>query len=119
MATQRLNKVAEAIKQEVAQILQQELKDPRIGFVTVTRVKVTPDLSQAIVYFTLLQGKGSPAETEAGLKSAARFVRRLLGERLRLRVTPEIIFRADAELEETFRVTKLLDDLRRAESTDA
>ncbi len=119
MATQRIHRVEEAIKEEVAQILQQELKDPRIGFVTITRVKVTPDLSQATVFFTLLQGKGSSAETEAGLKSAAGFVRRLLGERLRLRVTPEVIFRADTELEETFRITKLLDDLKKEGSADA
>ena len=148
MATQRLNKVAQAVKEEVARILQQELKDPRIGFVTITRVKVTADLSQATIYFTLLQGneaggrsgfaspsesheaggrsgaassgrsQGSASETETGLKSATGFIRRLLGERLRLRVTPEVIFRLDTAVEETFRINKLLDELKKAESTD-
>ena len=133
MATQRLNKVAQAVKEEVARILQQELKDPRIGFVTITRVKVAADLSQATIYFTLLQGneaggrsgaassgrsQGSASETETGLKSATGFIRRLLGERLRLRVTPEVIFRLDTAVEETFRINKLLDELKKAESTD-
>ena len=113
MPGERLEKIAEAIKQEVAQILQRELKDPRIGFVTVTRVSVTPDLSQAHVYFSLLDGHGSPAETEAGLKSSAGFVRKLLGERLRIRVTPEVSFRLDPSVAETVRISKLLGDLKK------
>lgn len=109
----RLEKVAEAIKQEVAQILQRELKDPRVGFVTVTRVTITPDLEHATVYFSMLDGHGSPAETEAGLKSSEGFVRRLLGERLRIRVTPEVHFRADPSVAETVRISKLLGDLKK------
>ncbi|MBI3323003.1 MAG: 30S ribosome-binding factor RbfA [Candidatus Omnitrophica bacterium] len=112
MAGERLNKVAEAIKEEVAQILQRELKDPRVGFVTVTRVAVTPDLEHATVYFSLLEGHGDAAETEAGLKSAAGFVRRLLGERLRIRVTPEVTFRADPSVAESIRISKLLGQAR-------
>lgn len=112
MANGRLNKVAEAIKEEVAQILQRELKDPRIGFVTVTRVAVTADLEHATIYFSLLEGHGSPAETEAGLKSAEGFVRRLLGERLKIRVTPEVSFRADPSVAESIRISKLLGQVR-------
>jgi len=108
-----LNKVAEAIKEEVAQILQRELKDPRVGFVTVTRVQVTPDLEHATVYFSLLEGHGDAGETEAGLKSAAGFVRRLLGERLRIRVTPEVTFRADPSVAESIRISKLLGSVRK------
>ena len=111
--SERIHKIEEAIKQEVAQILQRELKDPRIGFVTVTRVSVTPDLEHAHVYFSLLEGHGSPAETEAGLRSAQGFVRRLLGERLRIRVTPEVHFRADPSVAETVRISKLLGDLKK------
>ena len=115
MATERIQRVAEAVKVEVAQILQQELKDPRIGFVTITRVHVTADLHHATIYFSLLEGHGSQqAQTEAGLKSALGYIRRLLGERLRLRVTPEISFRADPSVAETIRITKLLDDLKRS-----
>ena len=115
MAAGRMNKVAEAIKEEVAKILQTELKDPRIGFVTVTQVRVTADLQRATIYFSLLEGQGSQSGTEAGLKSAQGFIRKMLGERLRLRVTPEIIFRHDPSVAETIRISKLLSSLKKAE----
>ena len=115
---ERLPRVEEAIKEEVAAILQKELKDPRIGFVTVTRVKVTPDLQQAKVYFSVLEGHGNPVETEAGLKSAQGFVRRLVGERLRLRVTPEIIFRVDPSVAASVRISKILGELKKTEGTE-
>ena len=111
MTTERIHRVEQAIKEEVAQILQRELKDPRIGFVTITRVKVTADLQHATIYFSFLEGHGSAAETAAGLKSATGYVRRLLGERLRLRVTPEVIFRADPSVADSIRMSKLLDSL--------
>ena len=115
MPSGRIHKVAEAIKQEVAHILQQEIKDPRIGFITVTHVKVTADLRQATVYFSLLEGHGTISGTEAGLKSSLGYIRRLLGDRLRLRVTPELVFRSDASIEESIRMSKLLDDLKKTE----
>ena len=110
----RLEKVAEAIKEEVAQILQRELKDPRVGFVTLTRVTITPDLQHAVIYFSTLEGHGSASETEQGLKSAQGFIRKLLGERLRIRVTPAVTFRADPSLAEMARISKLLGDAKRA-----
>ena len=110
----RLEKVAEAIKEEVAQILQRELKDPRIGFVTITRVSITPDLQHAQVYFSMLEGHGNPAETEAGLKSAKGYIRKLLGERLRIRVTPEVTFKADPSLAEMARISKLLGEVKKS-----
>ena len=116
MASERLNRVAEAIKEEIAQILQREMKDPRIGFVTITRVNITADLRQATVYFSMLEGHGTLKETEAGLKSAQGFIRRLLGERLRLRVTPAVTFRWDSSIAESIRMSKLLDDLHKPES---
>ena len=118
MATERLNRVAEAIKKEVAGILQMELKDPRVGFVTVTRVQVSPDLQHATVYFSVLEGKGDAAGTEAGLKSAQGFIRRLLGDRLRLRVTPEVTFRADPGIAETIRISQLLGGLKKEEKEE-
>ena len=111
MTTQRLNRVEQAIKEEVAQILQRELKDPRIGFVTITRVQVTADLQHATIYFSLLEGHGNPADTQTGLKSAAGYIRRLVGERLRLRVTPEVHFRLDSSITDSIRISKLLDSL--------
>lgn len=119
MSGGRLEKVAEAIKEEVAQILQRELKDPRIGFITITRVTISPDLHHATVYFSQLEGLSKPAETEAGLKSAQGFVRRLLGERLKIRVTPEVHFKADPSLAEMARISKLLSDVKKSEQKEA
>ena len=113
MPGERLNKVAQAIKEEVAQIIQQEIKDPRIGFATVTRVTVSPVLEHAAVYFSILEGQGDWAKTEDGLKSAQGYVRRLLGRRLRMRVTPEIVFRADRSVAESIRMSKLIDELNK------
>ena len=114
MTTERVNRVAQAIKEEVAKILQQELKDPRIGFVTVTQVKVTADLEHAAIFFSLLEGHGDPVATQAGLKSATGFIRKLLGERLRIRVTPEIVFRLDTSVSENIRISKILDEIRKS-----
>lgn len=113
MVIERLSRVAEAIRQEVAQILQRELKDPRVGFVTVTRVKVTPDLRHATVYYSLLEQRGKASETEDGLKSAEGYIRRLLGSRLKIRVTPEVQFRLDPSIAEGIRISKILDDLKK------
>ncbi len=115
MPSDRLNKVAQAIKEEVAQMVQREIKDPRIGFVTITRVTVSADLEHATIYFSILEGHGDLAKTEAGLKSAQGYIRRLLGERLRLRVTPEVIFRSDPSVAESIRMSKLIDQLNKKE----
>ena len=117
MASERVNRVAQRIKEEVAQILQRELKDPRIGFITITRVNVTADLHHATVYFSFLESHGKLTEIEKGLKSAQGFIRRLLGERLQLRVTPDLAFRSDPSVAESIRISKLLDDLNKPEKS--
>ena len=108
MATERPNRVAEAIRQEIAQILQREVKDPRIGFITVTRVKVSPDLRHAKIYFSLLEGHGDAARTEEGLRSSQGYIRRLLGDRLKMRVTPEVVFHLDPSVAESIRISRIL-----------
>ena len=109
----RLLRVEQEIKKETAQILQQELKDPRIGFVTVTHVRVSPDLQHAKIYVSLLEGHGNPSETVAGLRSAQGYVRKLLGARVRLRVTPEVHFEIDPSVAENIRISKLLGGLKK------
>lgn len=104
----RIPKVEHAIQETVALIVQQELKDPRVGLVTVTRVKATADLQHAIVLFSVLDA-GRAAATQAGLTRAAPYIRRLLGERLRLRFTPELRFQFDPSVEGGIRVQQILD----------
>lgn len=104
----RIPKVEEAIKETVALIVQQELKDPRVGLVTITRVKATADLQHAVIYFSVLGGGEGVASVEAGLKSAAAFIRRLVGERLRLRYMPELRFQYDPSVAEGIRMQQIL-----------
>lgn len=112
METRRTHRVADLIRHEVAQILQKDVKDPRIGFLTLTGVEVSPDLSVARVYYTVLGGPANREETAKGLHSATPFIRRELGHILRLRVVPELRFLYDEALERGFRLQETLEDIR-------
>lgn len=108
MSKIRVGRVGEQIKKELSLLLQQELKDPRIGFITVTGVEVTNDLSQAKVYLSVL---GSEEQKEATLQALAKakgFLRTELGRRIRLRHTPELLFKFDASIEYGSRIEELL-----------
>jgi ribosome-binding factor A len=99
MARVRTGRVAEEIKKELSRIIQQELKDPGIGFLTITGVEVTNDLSQAKVYLSVL---GSDEQKEATLRALSRgtgFLRSELGKRIRLRVMPQLIFKFDRSID--------------------
>lgn len=107
----RVGRVGEQIKKELSQILQSELKDPRVGFITVTGVDVTNDLSQAKVFLSVL---GTEQQKEDSLKAIAKatgFIRSELGKRIRLRVTPELQFQIDASIEYGSRIDSLLNKL--------
>ena len=108
--SQRLRRVADQIQKELSGLLRTELKDPRVGMITLTGVEVSPDLGHAKVFFTTLGDAEALARTEAGLKRAAGFLRVELGHRLKLRVTPEIRFVHDASVERGVRLSKLIDD---------
>ena len=108
MGQLRVEKVQELMKQEISQIILQELKDPRIGFVTVTSVECTGDLREAKVYVSLM---GSEAQVKAcwmGLNSSLGFIRREIGKRIRLRVTPELSFALDKSLDYSAHIQELL-----------
>jgi ribosome-binding factor A len=111
VSNRRNERLADAIREDVARIVGQ-LKDPRIGFVTVTRVDLTPDLRTAHVHVGILGGGPDRAKTLTGLIQAAGFVRRELGRRLHVRHTPEIAFHYDEGLDATERVARLLDEVR-------
>jgi ribosome-binding factor A len=100
--------VGEEIREAVAEMIGRELKDPRIGFVTVTRVSLTPDLRIAHVNVGVLGSQGQRDETLAGLKQAAGYMRRELGRRVRMRHTPELVFHYDEGLDATDRIAQLL-----------
>lgn len=107
---QRLRRVADQIQRELSGLLRAELKDPRVGMITLTGVEVSPDLAHAKVFFTTLGDTEALARTETGLRRAAGFLRSELGHRLKLRVTPELRFVHDASIERGVRLSRLIDD---------
>lgn len=107
----RSDRVAQAIKKEVSLILHEELKDPRLGFVTVTRVDLTSDLRLAKIFFSVLGKDEDYRRTKKALASALGFIRKLVAERINLRFAPEIIFKEDRSAEYSIRIQELLDEV--------
>lgn len=103
----------------VSALLVKGLKDPRIGFVTITGVKVTDDLHIATVFFTVVGTDEEKKATEQGLNSAKGFIRKELGKSLRMRYVPEVIFKYDASLDYGNRIDSLLRQIHTTEGTDA
>lgn len=108
--TRRTERVADALKQTVAELLVHDVKDPRIGMVTITAVNVSPDLRHARIFFSVLGDPTKRAESLAGLRSASGFIRSEIAHRLNLRAVPELVFEYDPSLEEADRVLRLLKD---------
>jgi ribosome-binding factor A len=107
--TRRTERVAEEIREEVARILAREIKDPRIGFVTITRATITPDLRVARIYVGVLGDETQRRKTLSGLAQATGFIRRAVAHHLRLRIAPELSFEYDEGLDATDRVARLLE----------
>lgn len=105
----RSRRVGEQIQRELAELVQRELKDPRLGMVTISGVEVSRDMSVAKVFFTVLNPGHDVRETEQGLLHAAGFLRRELAHRMRLRVVPELRFQYDSSIEEGSRLSALID----------
>lgn len=111
MARIRVEKVQELMKQEVSKIILNELKDPRIGFVTVTEVKATGDLRSAKIYVSLMGTEEQIKSCWAGLTSSLGYIRREIGQRIRLHFTPEISFEVDKSLDYSDKIQKLLNEI--------
>ena len=105
----RTLRIAEQIQRELADLIRLEVKDPRVGMVTLTDVEVSPDYSHAKVFFTTLAPLEQVAETTAGLKRAAGFLRRELSRRIKLRSVPELHFVYDESVERGIRLSQLID----------
>ncbi|AYV66052.1 MULTISPECIES: 30S ribosome-binding factor RbfA [Niallia] len=104
----RPNRVGEQMKKELGEIISRKIKDPRIGFVTVTDVNVTGDLQQATVYISVLGDQEQRENTLKGLAKAKGFIRSEIGQRIRLRKTPEITFEFDESIDYGNRIDTLL-----------
>ena len=111
MAKVRVEKLQELMKQEISDIIFHELKDPRIGFVTVISVACTEDLREAKVYVSVMGDEKKARDTLYGLNSSLGFVRREIGRRIRLRFTPEISFALDTSLNYSDHIQRLLNEI--------
>lgn len=112
MPNRRQARLNEQLKREISRLVRREVRDPRVGLVTVTGVEVTTDLSHARVHVRTLEGGEDLAEAVEGLTAAAPFVRRELGKKLHLRRIPELHFMEDRTLERARRIEDILDEVR-------
>ncbi|UTR15055.1 30S ribosome-binding factor RbfA [Salipaludibacillus sp. LMS25] len=115
MSKVRANRVGEQIKKELTDIIQRGLKDPRIGFVTVTDVEVTGDLQQATAFITVFGEEEEKEKTLQALEKAKGFIRSEIGKRIQLRKTPELSFSFDKSIEQGNRIDALLRKLNEEE----
>lgn len=113
MSYRRSERVGDLIKEEVASmILHGGIKDPRIGFVTITRVDLTPDLKEARVYFSQIGSEKDRARSADGLNSASGYIRRHLAKSLDLRHIPKVTFFFDESLEYAERIERVIKDMK-------
>jgi len=118
----RSQRVVEQIRRELAELIRLEVKDPRVGFITLTDVEITPDYAHAKIFFTSLKGQEGLDEVQKGLRRASSFLRRELGRRIRIHTLPELHFVYDPSVETGNRISALIDkaieaDRHRAEET--
>ena len=107
----RLNRINEELKKEISNIISFELKNPdATGLISVTKVKITPDLKYAKVYVSLLNSKSNEKTMEA-LKNSSGYIRSEIAKRINLRITPELVFEEDDSMEYGERIDKILKDL--------
>lgn len=111
MAKHRANRLGETLKEEISQMIREDLKDPRIGFVTVTNVEVADDLGHAKVFVSVLGDPQKSQDSLTALNRAAGFVRSEIGKRVRLRHTPDIVFKYDSSIEHGAHIAELLRDV--------
>ncbi|QFT88911.1 Ribosome-binding factor A [Bacillus sp. THAF10] len=114
--TLRSNRVGEQMKKELSDIIGRKIKDPRVGFVTVTDVQVTGDLQQAKVFISVLGDDEKRQDTLIGLAKAKGFIRSEIGRRIRLRKTPELFFEFDESIDYGNRIESLIHELNKKDS---
>ena len=111
MTTRRQQRVAEQIRHELATLIEHEIEDPRLKLISLTDATISPDLHDATIFVSSLQGEAARVEVLAGLEAARGYLRRRLAERLKLRVVPNLHFHWDKSLETGDRISRLIDQL--------
>ena len=111
-------RVSDLIRTHLTDLLERKVNDPRLRMITITDVTIAPDAIRADVHFSVLGGAEAKAETQAGLDSAAGWLRRELGRRLRLRNTPQLVFHYDPSLERGEHIASILDELGLSEEEE-
>ncbi|MBD3370856.1 30S ribosome-binding factor RbfA [Candidatus Fermentibacteria bacterium] len=111
MDHRRIARIREIIHREIASILEREISDPRLGFVTVTRVKLSSDCSHATIFFSTMGTDEERAETMEAVDSSHGYIRSLLADRIRLKTVPALSFVHDTSIEDGNRVLRLIREL--------
>ena len=112
MKSHRIERICKLIRRHITELIHREIKDPRIGFVTITDVESSPDLQNIKVFFSVLGDDKAKKKATLGLKSATGYIRREIGHRVKLRFTPAIHFKLDESIERAVRITSLLDSVK-------
>ncbi|MCG8513161.1 MAG: 30S ribosome-binding factor RbfA [Halanaerobiales bacterium] len=112
MTKQRAQRLSELLKKEISEIILREVKDPRIGFVSVTGIDVSGDLRHAKVFVSVYGNKQERSDTMAGLEKATGFIRKLLAERINVYHTPELLFRYDDSIQHGVHINELLEKVK-------
>ena len=115
MQNLRKERVEDQIRKEVSYIIQRELKDPRAGFITITAAELSADLKSARIFYSVLGDDESKVKSEQALKSASGFIQRQIGIRMRLRYTPQLVFKYDHSIERGARIDEILREIKQKE----
>jgi ribosome-binding factor A len=114
----RHERIVEALKEEISIIIHDKIKDPRLGFVTVSKVELAPDKRFAKIYYSVLGSDEARQKTKAALDSSLGFVRKLVGERIDLRFVPELMFSEDRSQEYSTRIEEILNEIKESEAKE-
>lgn len=118
MKNNRVRKVELRVKDEVSKIIITKLKDPRVGFVTVTAVEMTADLKSAQIFISVMGTQSQKTETISSLNDASKYIRAEMNQRIKLRYSPSITFRLDDTIDRAIRIGRILEDLGRDKSEE-
>ena len=116
--SRRIERLNEQVRREVSDILRFEVRDPRVGIVTVTEARVAPDLSIARLYVQPAGDESAKQAALEGLEAASPYIRRELGKRLKIRTVPELRFEHDKALEYGMHIEKLLSDIKQSDADE-